>query len=70
MRASTGGDRRGGVTVSAPAGLEGVDVDISPMPDQLPTLGVLGALASGTTRLSNAGVTRGHETDRLVGDGD
>ncbi len=55
-----------GVTVSAPGRLEGVEVDISPMPDQLPTLGALGALASGTTRLTNAAVTRGHETDRLT----
>ena len=39
---------------------------MSLMPDQLPTLGVLGALSSGTTRLRNAGVTRGHETDRLA----
>jgi len=55
-----------GVTVSAPATLEGVEIDISPIPDQLPTLGVLGALAAGTTRLTNAAVTRGHETDRLA----
>lgn len=55
----------GGLTVTAPDRLEGVELDISPMPDQLPTIGVLGALASGTTRLTNAAVTRGHESDRL-----
>lgn len=55
-----------GVTVSRPAGLHGVEVDVSRMPDQVPTLAVLGALASGTTTLRNVSVARGHETDRVT----
>jgi 3-phosphoshikimate 1-carboxyvinyltransferase len=55
----------GGVTVARPAGLAGVDVDVSRMPDQVPTLAVLGVLASGTTTLRNVSVARGHETDRV-----
>jgi 3-phosphoshikimate 1-carboxyvinyltransferase len=64
VTADAGGDGEG-VTVCAPDRLKGVEVDISSIPDQLPTLGVLGALACGTTRLTHAAVTRGHETDRL-----
>jgi 3-phosphoshikimate 1-carboxyvinyltransferase len=56
----------GGVRLEGPASLRGVDVDISLMPDQVPTLAVLGALAGGTTRLRNVAVARGHETDRVV----
>jgi len=56
----------GGVTVARPIGLEGVDLDVSRMPDQIPTLAVLGALASGTMTLRNVSVARGHETDRVA----
>lgn len=56
----------GGVTVESSGALKGVEVDLSQMPDQLPTLAVLGALASGVTTLANVGVARGHETDRLA----
>jgi 3-phosphoshikimate 1-carboxyvinyltransferase len=56
----------GGVTVTRPAGLTGVDVDVSRMPDQVPTLAVLGVLAVGTTTLRNVSVARGHETDRVT----
>ncbi|MGH9170921.1 MAG: 3-phosphoshikimate 1-carboxyvinyltransferase [Acidimicrobiales bacterium] len=55
-----------GVTVTGPSRLQGVDVDVSTMPDQLPTLAVLGALASGRTRLTGVSVARGHETDRVA----
>ena len=54
------------VTVTGPDRLTAVDVDLSAMPDQLPTLAVLAALADGTSRLSGAAVTRGHETDRIA----
>jgi len=54
-----------GVTVAAGDRLTGIDADLSTMPDQVPTLAVLGALADGVTRLTNIGVARGHETDRL-----
>ncbi len=56
----------GGVTVTRPAELSGVDVDVAAMPDQVPTLAALGALAHGTTRLSNVSIARGHETDRVA----
>jgi 3-phosphoshikimate 1-carboxyvinyltransferase len=56
----------GGVTVARPAGLKGVEVDVSKMPDQVPTLAVLGVLASGMTTLHNVSVARGHETDRVT----
>ncbi len=66
MGAAVAGEPGGGVTVGRPGALRGIDVDISPMPDQLPTLAVLGALAQGTTRLRNVAVARGHETDRVA----
>lgn len=55
----------GAVTVSAGGRLVGIDVDLGSMPDQVPTVAVLGALAEGTTRVSNVAIARGHETDRL-----
>ncbi len=56
----------GGATVARPGPLRGIDLDIAPMPDQVPALAVLGVLAEGTTRLRNASVARGHETDRVA----
>lgn len=56
----------GGVSVSRQGSMNGVDVDVSLMPDQVPTLAALGALAKGTTRLFNVSVARGHETDRVA----
>lgn len=53
------------VTVRGPERLRAVDVNLTAMPDQLPTLAVLAALADGTSRLRGAAVTRGHETDRI-----
>jgi 3-phosphoshikimate 1-carboxyvinyltransferase len=54
-----------GVTVRGGASLTGIDVDLGAMPDQVPTLAVLGALCEGRTVLRGIGVTRGHETDRI-----
>ncbi len=55
----------GGVTVAAPpGGLRPVEADLAPMPDQLPTLAVLAALAPGESRFSGLSVSRGHESDR------
>lgn len=54
------------VTVSGPSRLRAVTVDLSSMPDQVTTVAALAALASGTTTITGAGVTRGHETDRLA----
>jgi 3-phosphoshikimate 1-carboxyvinyltransferase len=56
----------GGVTVSRGGPMDGIDLDISAMPDQVPALAALGALAGGVTRLRNAAVARGHETDRVA----
>lgn len=54
----------GGVTVSAGFPLRPLEADLSELPDQLPTLAVLAALAEGTSHLSGLAVSRGHETDR------
>ena len=56
----------GGVCLSRAGPLQAIELDISVMPDQVPTLAVLGTLASGTTRLRNVSVARGHETDRVT----
>ncbi len=45
--------------------LTGVTVDVSNTPDLLPTLAVLGAVADGTTRLTNCEHVRYKETDRV-----
>lgn len=52
------------VTVS-PAKLIGCTIDVSETPDLLPILAVLGACASGETRLVNAARLRLKESDRL-----
>lgn len=54
------------VTVTGPAALSPVDVDLSAMPDQVTTVAALAVLAAGTSRLRGVAVTRGHETDRLA----
>lgn len=55
----------GGLTVAAPAGaLRSIEADLSTIPDQLPTLAVLAALAEGESRFSGIAVSRGHESDR------
>jgi 3-phosphoshikimate 1-carboxyvinyltransferase len=66
MGGTVGRSAAGAITVSRPGDLHGTRVDISAMPDQLPTLAVLGALASGRTTLDNVSVARGHETDRVA----
>ena len=43
-----------------------IEADLSSVPDQLPTLAALAALAEGTSRFSGLAVSRGHETDRLA----
>lgn len=55
-----------GVTVTGPEQLVPVDVDLGAMPDQVTTVAALAALAAGTTTITGAAVTRGHETDRLA----
>ncbi|MGO9198270.1 MAG: 3-phosphoshikimate 1-carboxyvinyltransferase [Acidimicrobiales bacterium] len=56
-----------GTTVRARTGqLRPVTVDLKTMPDQLPTVAVLCALAPGVAHLTGLGVARGHETDRVA----
>lgn len=45
--------------------LNGIDVDMNAMPDQVPTLGVLAALAHGRTIIRNVAHLRYKESDRL-----
>ncbi len=56
----------GTVTVRAPNRLTAINAGLSAMPDQLPTVAVLAALADGRSILTGLAVTRGHETDRLI----
>lgn len=56
----------GGIAVERSGRLRCVDADLSAMPDQLPTVAVLAALAEGESRISNVGIARGHETDRVA----
>jgi 3-phosphoshikimate 1-carboxyvinyltransferase len=46
--------------------LAAVDVDLSSMPDQVPTLAALAPFASGTTRIRNVAHLRLKESDRLA----
>lgn len=48
-----------------PASLQGIRIDVSNCPDLVPPLAILGACATGTTRLANAGRLRLKESDRL-----
>ena len=56
------------VVVEGPDELRAPDeaVDLVAFPDQVTTVAALAALAHGTTTIVGAGVTRGHETDRLA----
>jgi 3-phosphoshikimate 1-carboxyvinyltransferase len=54
-----------GVRVKGPERLLPVDIDMNEMPDMAPTLGVLSAFASGTSRIRNVAHLRIKESDRL-----
>ena len=54
-----------GVCVKGPERLLPIDIDMNEMPDMVPTLGVLSAFASGTTRIRNVAHLRIKESDRL-----
>lgn len=56
---------RDGVRVHGPDRLEAIDVDMNRMPDMVPTLAVVAAFASGTTRIRNVSHLRIKESDRL-----
>ena len=54
-----------GLTLTADRDLVGVNWDMNDMPDQVPTLAVLGLFAKGKTIIRNVGHLRGKESDRL-----
>jgi 3-phosphoshikimate 1-carboxyvinyltransferase len=54
------------LTVTGPAALDPVDVDLAAMPDQVTTVAALAALARGASRIRGVAVARGHESDRLA----
>ncbi len=54
-----------GVRLIGPERLRPIDVDLNEMPDMAPTLGVLAAFATGTTRIRNVAHLRIKESDRL-----
>jgi 3-phosphoshikimate 1-carboxyvinyltransferase len=56
----------GDITVAAPKRLQPVDVDLTTMPDQLPNVAVLAALAPGISHIRGVAITRFHETDRIA----
>lgn len=56
----------GGLTVTAPQTLAGIDVDLSDVGEVAPTVAAVAALATTPSRLRGIGHLRGHETDRLA----
>jgi len=56
----------GGTTVERRGELTGVDVDLAAMPDQVPTVAALAALARGDTVIRGVEIARGHESDRIT----
>jgi 3-phosphoshikimate 1-carboxyvinyltransferase len=54
-----------GVSVEGGGSLKGLDVDMSTMPDLVPTLAVLGLFAKGKTSIRNVSHLRYKESDRL-----
>ncbi|MDW4573310.1 3-phosphoshikimate 1-carboxyvinyltransferase [Microbacterium sp. M3] len=59
--------RRGGaLTVTAGAGIQGVDLDLSAAGELTPTIFALAAFADSPSTLHGIGHIRGHETDRIA----
>ncbi|GAA5204126.1 3-phosphoshikimate 1-carboxyvinyltransferase [Microbacterium jejuense] len=59
--------RRGGaLTVTAGAGIQGVDLDLSAAGELAPTIFALAAFAESPSTLHGIGHIRGHETDRIA----
>ncbi|WOC13147.1 3-phosphoshikimate 1-carboxyvinyltransferase [Gordonia sp. MP11Mi] len=54
------------LTVSGPAGLRPIDIDLHEVGELTPTVAALAALADGTSTLRGIAHLRGHETDRLT----
>jgi 3-phosphoshikimate 1-carboxyvinyltransferase len=56
----------GGVTVTGPERLAGIDADLGAMPDMVPTLAPLALVAKGRTVIRNVANLRVKESDRLA----
>jgi 3-phosphoshikimate 1-carboxyvinyltransferase len=54
------------ITITGPAELQGIDVDLSPMPDTAQTLAVAALFAQGRTTIRGLATLRVKETDRLA----
>jgi 3-phosphoshikimate 1-carboxyvinyltransferase len=65
MGADVTWDRAAGEITVGRSALSGVEVDVGDTPDLLPTVAVLGAAATGETRLVNCEHVRYKETDRV-----
>ena len=55
-----------GITVSGPERLKGIQIDMSDLPDMVPTLAVVAAFAEGKTVIENVAHLRDKESDRLT----
>ena len=55
-----------GLTVTGPAALRGIDVDLHDVGELTPTIAAIALFADGPSRLRGIGHLRGHETDRLA----
>ena len=55
-----------GTTIERRGELTGIDVDLAAMPDQVPTVAALAALARGDTVIRGVEIARGHESDRIT----
>ena len=56
----------GGTRIERRGELTGIEVDLGAMPDQVPTVAALAALARGDTVISGVEIARGHESDRIT----
>ena len=56
----------GEAVTAAPGPLTGIELDAGPVPDLIPPLAVVAALARGETHIYNAGRLRLKESDRLA----
>lgn len=59
-------DRTAGELSAGRSDLAGITVDVGDTPDLLPTIAALGAVANGTTHITNAEHVRYKETDRVA----
>jgi 3-phosphoshikimate 1-carboxyvinyltransferase len=54
-----------GTTIERRGELNGIDIDLAAMPDQVPTVAALAVLARGDTVIRGVEIARGHESDRI-----